>query len=115
MAQVSGNNHQMAHANGRSSAIEHHGTNNHYSSSGGDSSDHSTNNISINRRRPSTAITATTTKTTDAGGSNQSGPDILRAHYDIQKTIGKGTFAKVKLAIHRPTGMQVLIMKHKID
>lgn len=42
----------------------------------------------------------------------------LLIHYNIQKTIGEGTFGKVKLAIHIPTNQYVAIKilnKSKIE
>lgn len=39
--------------------------------------------------------------------NNSSGDDVYIGKYKLIKTIGKGNFAKVKLAKHLPTGREV--------
>ncbi len=43
------------------------------------------------------------------GGRSRTGDDPHIGKYKLLKTIGKGNFAKVKLAKHAPTGIEVAI------
>ena len=57
--------------------------------------------------RPSSAGSAGSSSRKISRPSNE---DVYVGKYKLMKTIGKGNFAKVKLAKHMPTGQEVVYM-----
>lgn len=67
-----------------------------------------------NHIRPSSAGVSGGSGTNDSGSSSRKfsrppGDEVYVRNYRLLKTIGKGNFAKVKLARHMPTGVEVAI------
>ena len=65
-----------------------------------------------NHIRPSSAGVSGGSGTNDSGSSSRKfsrppGDEVYVRNYRLLKTIGKGNFAKVKLARHMPTGVEV--------
>ena len=98
--------HHHHHGTSSSSSSHRHG---HHSSSG--SSHHHSSHHS--RNRPSSAGGASSSSSGGGSSSRPKGPsrppgdELYVGKYKLLKTIGKGNFAKVKLARHMPTGQEV--------
>ena len=107
---------QGSSSHGTSHSSSHgtsHGSSHGHSSSHGSSHGHGSSHSSSHRssgRRPNSAPHE---HRRNGGGSSRGyrppGEEIYVGKYKLLKTIGKGNFAKVKLARHMPTGQEVCV------
>ena len=99
--------HPLCSTHGHSGHSTHSHSSHTHSSSGSSSSRHHHRPSPSGRDGGGSSSTSSSRSRQSTSSSRPPGDEVYVGKYKLVKTIGKGNFAKVKLAKHMPTGQEV--------